>query len=139
MSNTIALTPQSNHVRGELPAAAAGILPGHLVEIVAGEYQVNSAATTIAAKMFALEKISTAGDIDTAYAIGETTFVGSFPVGERVRGLLANGQVVIDGALLTSNGDGAVTATGATAANAIGISRSALTASGATRITIELI
>tara|TARA_R110002020_G_scaffold46027_5_gene131276 strand:+ start:16960 stop:17376 length:417 start_codon:yes stop_codon:yes gene_type:complete len=137
--STIALTPHSNHVRGELKAGASGIVPGHLVDIVNGTYRVHSSAVTACAKMFALEKISTAGDIDEGYISGETVFVGSFPAGERVNALLKSGETVTDGALVTSGGNGTLVATGATVTNAIGYSRSSLTASGSTRIVVELI
>ena len=139
MSNSVAATPHSNHVRGEL-AAASAITPGHLVEIASGKYQPASTALAKSAKMFALENISIAGSIDTPYVADDTTFVGSFPAGERVRALLAIGETIVDGTLLASAGDGTLIATGATADNAVAVSRSEFTTTTVvTRITAELI
>lgn len=138
--STVALTPHSNHVRREaLTAVGSAIKPGMLVELVAGEYQEHSTTAVKAAKFIALEKISTAGDIETAYGAGETCFVGSFPSGESVAMLVTTAQVLTVGALLTSTGDGTLTLVGATAANAVAISKEALTTSGTTRVEVELI
>ena len=90
-------------------AAAAGILPGHLVEEASGTVQVHGTAAANAQRLFAQPNLATAGDIDTAYANGETVSYGVYHTGQEVNALVAaSATAILDGDALESAGDGTV-------------------------------
>ena len=90
-------------------AAAAGILPGHLVEEASGTVQVHGTAAVNAQRLFAQTNLAIAGDIDTAYASGETVSYGAYHAGQEVNALVAaSATAITDGAALESAGDGTV-------------------------------
>ena len=94
-------------ILSERIAAAAGILPGHLVIEALGKVAVNATADALAQKLFAQKNIATAGDIDTAYADAETVSYGAYSSGQEVNAIVAAGAAAIaDGAPLASAGDG---------------------------------
>jgi len=136
-------------IRNERPAAAAGILPGHLLEIdSAGDYAVHSTATdNVGAKTFAIENELFGGDISTAYAAGDQVLAEVPPPGSVVYAWLLDGEVAVIGSRLDSNGDGTLklvdtdAATDDTQRNAIvGIATEALSPSGANgRIKVEIV
>lgn len=88
-------------------AGEAGILPGMLVVESAGTVIKNATADALAPKLFAQKNIAIAGDIDTAYANGETVCYGAYHSGQEVSGIVAAGAAAIaDGAPVASAGDG---------------------------------
>lgn len=109
-------------ILNERLAAAAGILPGHLVEEAGGEVAVHSTAGGAAQKLFAQKNIAVAGDINAAYADGETVSYGAYHAGQEVLGVVAAAaDAITDGAALESAGDGTlrVLASGAIVAYAM--------------------
>lgn len=100
-------TTEGSPLRKELVAAAA-ITPGHLVahDGSGGIIKHGSANGAAQPVMFALENDLVGEDLDDAYASGETVQVGVFSPGDEVNALLAYGENVAKGALLTSAGDG---------------------------------
>lgn len=121
-------------------AAAAGILPGHLVIEASGTVAVNATADALAPKLFAQTNLATAGDIVTAYASGETVSYGAYHAGQEVNGIVAVGAAAIaDGAPIASAGDGTLKV--GTAATAIAYATEAVDNSGgsvAVRIKIRV-
>lgn len=102
-------------------AAGSAIKPGHLVEqSAAGEVQEHSTAGGNAESAFALPQDwvepSSGLNIDNAYAVGDTVFVGFFAPGTLVYAFLDNGQNVAAGAYLESAGNGNLQAAGTAAA-----------------------
>lgn len=94
-------------ILNERLAGEAGILPGHLVEESAGNVVLHSTAAGNAQKLFAQCNLATSGDIDTAYANGETVSYGAYHSGQEVNALVAAAATAIpDGAALESAGDG---------------------------------
>lgn len=94
-------------IQKERLAAAAGILPGHLVEEALGTVQVHGTAAANTQKLFAQTDLAISGDIDTAYASGATVSYGAYHSGQEVFALVAAGAAAIaDGADLESAGDG---------------------------------
>lgn len=95
----------------EALAAAAGIIPGNLIERVAGGVQnSNNASTAFSQKLFAVEDPIgvTAGtaQIDKAYASGDTVrFVAPLP-GTVINARIADAQTMVIGGPLASNADG---------------------------------
>jgi len=88
-------------------AAAAGILPGHLVAESSGTVAVQAVAGGAAQKLFAQKNIAIAGDIDTAYASGETVCYGAYHAGQEVSALVAAAAAaIVDGDALEAAGDG---------------------------------
>jgi len=124
--------------------AAAGITPGHLVELTsAGAVQANgTAADTSVAKWFALEDELQGKNIDTAYVTGDKVQVWCAVPGEEVYAFLKDGQNVAVGAILESAGDGslkAFSAAGAAVAvalEAVDLSASANTANARIKVRI---
>lgn len=135
---TISLSPESTSKRRE-DLASAVITPGTILELAAGEVAPNSTATASVPKFIAVEKISTAGDLNTAYAIGETCFYKSFQESDLVLVRVVDAQVLTEGTLLTTTATGSLTAVGATLANAFAMSRQAITTSGVQLVKVELI
>lgn len=88
-------------------AAAAGILPGHLVAESSGTVAVHGTAAANAQRLFAQTDCAISGDIDTAYGNGATVSYGAYHTGQEVNALVAAGATAItDGAALESAGDG---------------------------------
>lgn len=96
-------------ISNERLSAAAGILPGHLVEEALGLVKVHATAAVNAQPLFAQPDLAIAGDIDTAYASGATVCYGAYHTGQEVNALVAiAATAIIDGAALESAGDGTV-------------------------------
>ena len=91
-----------------LAAAGSSIIPGDLVEEPsAGGAQEHSGAGLNAQKLFALTNLGTGGDVDAAYAVGETARYGAFSSGQEVFARVAAAATAIPkGAALESAGDG---------------------------------
>jgi len=110
-------------------AAAAGIIPGHLVIEASGTVAVNATADALAQKLFAQTNLAVAGDIDTAYASGETVSYGAYHAGQEVNGIVAaSAAAIADGAPVASAGDGTLKI--GTAATAIAYAMEAVDNSG---------
>jgi hypothetical protein len=99
-------------IQDEDDKAAAAITPGMLVNWNGSGDLVPhaTAAATVVASTFAMEREEMANDIDTAYAIGDTVKVGFFGPGCRVNALVANAVNVAKGATLESAGNGTLRA-----------------------------
>lgn len=93
-----------------LSAAGSAIVPGDLIEeIAAGTVQEHSTAAGNAQRLIALTNISNGGDVDQAYAVGETVRYGAFHQGQEVfMRLAAAATAVIIGTPLESAGNGTV-------------------------------
>lgn len=116
-------------ILNERAANAAGILPGHLVVEALGKVGVNVTADALCQKLFAQTNKAVAGDVDLAYASGETVSYGAYHAGQPVSALVAAGaDAIIDGAPLASAGDGTLKL--GTAATAIAYATEALDNSG---------
>jgi len=96
-------------VRNEYVANAA-LSPGHILELLStGKVQKHSAANMIAKPLYlALENELEGEGIDDAYAADDIVQVGTFRAGDEVNVILADGQTIVIGDLLSSNGDGTV-------------------------------
>lgn len=118
------------------------IIPGHLLNISSGKWIKNTAAADDIVRTFALERDELGKDIDDAYASGETVKAGTFKAGERVYAFLASGQSVADGAHLTSDNAGLLTAAGVADGVRLGRALEAVNATlgppAGTRIRVEL-
>lgn len=87
--------------------ANAAITPGHLIERMStNKVRVHATANGIAQKMFALEDDLQGKDVSDAYAAAAQVRCGIFRNGEEVSARLANGENVIIGDKLVSNGNG---------------------------------
>jgi hypothetical protein len=116
-------------IKDERLANAAGIIPGHLVIEALGKVGVNVTADALAPKLFAQTNLAVAGDIDTAYADGETVSYGAYHSGQKVNGIVAAGaDAIADGAPIASAGDGTLKI--GTAATAIAYATEAVDNSG---------
>lgn len=90
----------------ELTAGAA-ITPGHLVEQYAtGAVKVHATSGGNVLPMFALEDELQGNDINDNYASGDKVQCWVAGRGEEVYAVLADGQDVVEGDFLESNGDG---------------------------------
>jgi hypothetical protein len=91
----------------EEKAAVAAITPGMLIEITsADKYQVHSTSGGNAITCFALEDQNQGNDIDDVYAADDQV-LGWYPQrGEMIEALLADGENIVIGDKLDSNGDG---------------------------------
>jgi len=99
--------PAGDPILSEDIAAAAGILPGHLVEEGAADVAVHAGAGLNAQRLFAQKKLTASGDIDTAYLNGELVSYGAYHSGQEVRALLAaSAAAIVRGDPLESDGDG---------------------------------
>jgi hypothetical protein len=94
----------------EQNTASAAILPGHLIEINAGQWRKHAGAAGAAGPWFALERDELGHDIDTAYAASDRVKAGFFASGDRVNALIPSGETVTEGAELQSDGAGRLTA-----------------------------
>lgn len=105
--NTIKLKDYS-HVVEEYTAAGA-ITPGMLVEVDStNEVQAHSGVDGHAVPMFATEDEFFGKTINDAYAADDKVQVWIPQRGDMVYALLADGEEVVIGDKLTSNGDGAL-------------------------------
>jgi len=94
-------------MRSEAIANAAGILPGHLVQLMStGKIRVHPTATGNAEKAFAVEDDLQGKIISDAYAIASIAQYEVFPPGAEVNAIIANGQIVVIGSMLESAGNG---------------------------------
>ena len=128
----------------EEESALEAIIPGHLVMITSTGVQKNTANAANVAPAFAMERSELGLGIDDAYAIGDKVLVGTFKPGERVYALLASGQNVANGAYLTGNNAGLLTATGVAADLRLARALEAVDTSGSapvagTRIRVEIV
>jgi len=99
--------PAGDPILSEDIAAAAGILPGHLVEEGAADVAVHAGAGLNAQRLFAQKNLATSGDINTAYLSGELVSYGAYHSGQEVRALLAaSAAAIVRGDALESDGDG---------------------------------
>jgi len=142
MGNVIKL--KGDPTFNEEESALEALTPGHLVMITATGVQRNTAAAANVAPAFAMERSELGLGIDDAYAIGDKVLVGTFKPGERVNAFLASGQNVANGAYLTTNNLGLLTAAGVTAGLRLARALEAKDASGAapvagTRIRVEIV
>lgn len=106
---TIFIEPADAKVLVRERLAIAAFTPGHLLEKLAAGFQKHSTAGGNAQKIFALENIADAGDIDRAYVAGETSRGGYGQSGQLVFGLVAAAAlaIAVEDPLI-SNGDGTV-------------------------------
>lgn len=87
--------------------AAAAIMPGMLIELItAGTVRAHATAAGNVAKMFALEDELQGNGIDTAYAAADRVQCWNPVPGEEVFAILSDGETVVKGDFLSSNGDG---------------------------------
>lgn len=104
-NNTIAVI--SDFMVKEEAAAAATIYPGMLLEKTsAGAFQAHSTAGGRATALFALENDLYGKDISDAYSATDRVQAGHFQRGSVVRALIADGESIVIGDYLESNGDG---------------------------------
>lgn len=88
----------------ELPAAAAGILPGNVLLRAADKFKKHDGANL--GGLVYIAKESPNGDIDRAYLADETVFVCRPKSGDFYQALVATGQVLVVDTPLTSTGTG---------------------------------
>tara|TARA_R110002096_G_scaffold16230_3_gene55524 strand:+ start:760 stop:1191 length:432 start_codon:yes stop_codon:yes gene_type:complete len=94
-------------ILSERLAGVAGIVAGMLVAESAGTVIKNATADALAQKLFAQTNVAVAGDIDLAYANGETVSYGAYHAGQEVNALVAAAApAIVDGDPLASAGDG---------------------------------
>lgn len=106
MSYSIKLKNYEN-IQEEYTATAATLLPGSLVEMTsAGLVQAHSNADYPILPMFAIEDELQGGGVDDLYAASSKVQVWVPQRGEQVWGVLADGESVVVGDFLSSNGDG---------------------------------
>lgn len=88
-------------------AAAAGILPGMLVEgVPGGDVVPHATAGGVATPSFARPNEVIGKGIDDAYADGDTVLYGVSQSGHEVYGWIADGENIAAGDYLESAGDG---------------------------------
>lgn len=105
--NTIVLKNRSNAFE-EYVATAVAITPGFLLEITsAGKVQAHGTEGAWALPMFAVEDQHQGGKISTAFEASATIPLCWLPTrGDEVNALLANGESVVIGDKLMSDGAG---------------------------------
>lgn len=104
--NTIMIKVYGEPVIEEIVAAGT-ITPGFLLEVTsADKVQAHATAEGNAIPMFALEDEYQGNDIDDNYSADDQVQVWIPQRGEQVYGLLADGETVVIGDYLASNGDG---------------------------------
>lgn len=107
--NTIFIESADDRVLVREALAIAAFTPGHLIEKIAAGFQLHSNAGGNAQRIFALEQLADAGDIDRAYVAGETARGGYAKPGDKVYGFVpAAAPAIVVGDELGSNGDGTV-------------------------------
>jgi hypothetical protein len=103
--NTIKLKKHNDVINERV--AAGTITPGMLIEIIAaGTMQAHSTAEGNAFPEFALEDELQGRDIDDNYTSGEQVQCWTPGAGDEIFAILADGEVVVIGSWLASNGDG---------------------------------
>ena len=129
-------------IRKEAQAAGA-IIPGHLIESDgAGKFQVHGTAQGAARKLFAQEtdfigNENSVAQIDVAYALDDTVQANAHRLGDEVFAILADGETIVEGDELESNGDG--TLIKLTTGERVAWALEAVTTSGSTdRIIVEI-
>lgn len=124
-ANRIALSGEFEHVQ---KIAAGTISPGHLMMLdSAGKYNVNSAPTIGAQKLFAREDAGIGGTVDTDYTAADQVF-GIIPKpGSKVQCILTTGVTVALGAALYPSNDGTLTPTIGSTVTVIGFAEEAVT------------
>lgn len=135
-------------IRKERPAGAAGIRPGDLVAINAsGEYIVHAAADLTAIPAFAVENELAGKDITDNYLDVEQVLVEHCHAGMEVYAWIADGETIVIGDFLDSDGDGSLKEVDTSAATAedsrsslVAMALEALSPSGADgRIRVEVL
>lgn len=120
---TSSTTPKTVILKGEpqvaeaVMATSAAIKPGHLIELTSAG-TVRKATTTgfgaqvnrNAGALFALEPGWRGGDIDTAYANGDTVTYTVAKPGDEIYAFLQDAENVVIGQALQSAGDGSLEA-----------------------------
>lgn len=96
-------------IQKEALANAAGIKPGHLVELMStGKLRVHATAGAQCQRGFALENNLIGDGIDDAYASGDNVIYEVFPPGCEVNAFIDVGENITKGDLLISSGDGSL-------------------------------
>lgn len=93
----------------ELPATTATILPGNVLENVAGGYALSDDASTVFGKplLIADYNFLAAGDVDTAYADGDVVYARTLPKDDFANVRVAASQnITLLNTGLARNGDG---------------------------------
>ena len=104
--NSIILKDYSS-VREEFTATAVVIIPGTLLEETsAGLVQVHSGASNPVLPMFALEDEAQGNGIDASYLVSNKVQAWIPQRGDEVQAVLADGENVVIGDFLESNGAG---------------------------------
>jgi len=105
MATKIAVSVQ--HAPQREFTAHAALSPGHLLEMNSdGEVLKHATAAGECVRMFAKENELEGETVDDAYAAGDAVQVVFPRAGDVVHARLANGQTVVKGDYLSSNGDG---------------------------------
>ncbi|MCK5641215.1 MAG: hypothetical protein KAJ19_10470 [Gammaproteobacteria bacterium] len=108
--STILLTNPEGRTLAVKEALSAGVItPGALIEhnAAASTVVVHSVAQGRNQRIFALENLGDASDIDADYASGETVRYGFFQPGDEVYALVINGTAaILKGLELASDGAG---------------------------------
>lgn len=105
MPNTIKIKKYSDVIEEWI--ANAAITPGMLVQLMStGKVRVHATANGNAIPMFALEDELQGKGIDDAYAAADPVQVWIPTRGDQVYALLSDGEKVVIGDFLASNGDG---------------------------------
>ncbi len=106
MSRTIRL--KGDPLQKEFVATAVAITPGYLIErtSTAKQCQAHSTAGGRAQKLFAIEDVDQGKEISEAYAVSAQIQAMAFRSGDELDAVLQDGEVVIIGDFLESNGDG---------------------------------
>jgi hypothetical protein len=136
---TITLGGQNVPSQHEAKAGGA-ITPGHLLRgpTADGEVLVHNQADNLAEGLIAREFDLTGRGIDDAYAQNDQVLYSVFRNGDWAYMILASGQNVAKGALLTSNGNGQLKVAGSTSF-VVGRALEAVNATaGALRIRVEI-
>jgi hypothetical protein len=106
MSRTIRL--KGDPLQKEALATAVAITPGYLVERVSGAstIQAHSTAGGKAQKNFAIEDAGQGKQISDAYAVSVQIQFIACRAGDEVDAVLQDGEIIVIGDWLESNGDG---------------------------------
>jgi len=105
MSKTIKLKNYGNNFEEFI--AASAIKPGHLIELTsANKVQSHSTSGGNVLKLFALEDSLQGKGITDAYAANDPVQAWFVQPGDQVNAILANGENVVIGDFLSSNGNG---------------------------------
>ena len=101
---TILLIGDPNRIERE---AGGAITPGHLLEITTSDtFVVHNSAGAVAYPLFAVENDIAGDDLEHAYVSGEKVQANWFRPGDEVFARVADGEAIVIGDLLESNGNG---------------------------------